>query len=407
MRMSYDTFEFLWRNNGHYLVDKDGAKTEYMPMRDALAVPDAPIWMPKVVTNIIREAVEPLLIGTNLLQRINYSYGQTITFGSVGALVAADIAEGQEYPEARLNFGGGTVTCTIGKSGLALRINEEVIRYSQYDVVGMHLRAAGRALARHKEQKIFNMIRSLGVVTHDNINPTQSIFGPTSGRGIDGQFNGSLLLDDLFDCFAQVITQGFQPDTILMHPLTWVMFVKDSHLRSLALASGNNTWFGTWQGNPVGRAPWDAVNGGLGPSAGQAVDPNTSPISAYSQTITSAPNFPNLGFPFPFRVLVSPFVWIDPVRKLTDIMVFDSKELGVIVVDEEITTEEINDPLVDILKIKVRERYGLAILNDGLGIGVMKNVSLKPNAITPVVQPKIDVAGSLTPLDPTQPVITP
>jgi hypothetical protein len=386
----FNTYNFVWKNNGH-LVDVE----DQIQINDALAVSDAPMWMPKVISNIVREAVEPLLVGTSLLQRINYSYGQTIVFGSIGAMVAADIAEGQEYPERKLNIGGGTVTCTVGKSGLAVKITDEMIRYSQYDIIGMHLRAAGRALARHKEQKIFNMISSLGVVTHNNVDPTNSVFGNTKGRALDGSGNGSMILDDLFDAFGQVITQGYQPNTLLMHPLTWVMFVKDSHLRSLALANGQNTWFGSWQGNPVGRAPWDAAPNGLGVAPGQNIDPASAALTAYPQTINAQPTFPNLGFPFPFRIIVSPFVNFDPVRKLTDIMIFDSNELGALVVDEDIVTEDFKDPRVDITKIKIRERYGLAILNEGQAIGVMKNVSIKPNAITLPARATVDVAGSI------------
>jgi len=395
---NYDAYEMCWRRNG-YVV----GQSEPISMKDALSVPDSPMWMPRVIQNVVREAVEPLLVGANLLHRINYSYGQTITFGAVGAMYADDIAEGQEYPERKLNIAGGSVTCTVGKSGLAVKVTNEMIRYSQYDVVGMHLRAAGRALARHKETKIFNMIKNLGVVTHDNASPGASIYGVTHGRDITGAANGSIILDDLFDAFAQVIAQGFMPNTLLMHPLTWVMFMKDAHLRALALASGRNTFFGTYQGNPVGRAPWDN-NGGLGPSVGQSIDPN-SPITAYPQTIDSKPNFPDLGFPFPFQVVVSPFVNFNPVTKLTDIMVFDSNELGVLVVDEDITTEDFDDPSVDIRKIKIRERYGVAILNEGHAVAVMKNISIKPNAIVMPARAHIDVAGSIAEINPLVPVV--
>ena len=82
--------EFLWRNNGDM-----GSDGERVTLKDALSVPNAPMLMPKVISNIVKEAQEPLLVGTSLLQRINYSYGQTITFPAVGALVASDIAEGQ------------------------------------------------------------------------------------------------------------------------------------------------------------------------------------------------------------------------------------------------------------------------------------------------------------------------
>jgi hypothetical protein len=396
---NYDAYEMCWRRNGQV-----AGAAEPIKMTDALSVPDSPMWMPKVIQNVVREAVEPLLVGANLLHRINYSYGQTITFGAVGSMYAADIAEGQEYPERKLNIAGGTVTCTVGKSGLAVKVTSEMVRYSQYDVVGMHLRAAGRALARHKEVKIFNMIKNLGVVTHNNASPTNSIYGVTHGRDLTGAANGSIILDDLFDAFAQVITQGFMPNTLLMHPLTWVMFMKDAHLRALALAAGRNTWFGTYQANPVGRAPWDN-QGGLGPSVGQTIDPATSALTKYPQTIDSKPNFPDLGFPFPFQVVVSPFVNFDPVNKLTDIMVFDSNELGVLVVDEDVTTEDFDDPSVDIRKIKIRERYGVAILNEGHAVGVMKNISIKPNAIVLPARAHIDIAGSIAEIDPATPVV--
>ena len=110
--------EFLWRNNGQL---GEGQVT----IEDALSVPNAPMLMPKVISNIVKEAAEPLLVGTSLLQRINYSYGQTITFPAVGALVAADIAEGMEYPERSLQMGGSTVTASIGKSGVAVKVTDE------------------------------------------------------------------------------------------------------------------------------------------------------------------------------------------------------------------------------------------------------------------------------------------
>ena len=156
-------FRWMWETNGQSL---EGKKVE---LKDALSVPNAPLLFPKVISNIVKEAQEPLLVGTSLLQRINYSYGQTITFPAVGAMVAADIAEGQEYPERSLQMGGATVTATVGKSGLAVRVTEEMVRSSQFDVIGMHLRAAGRALARHKEVKIFNYIRAMGVTAFDNL----------------------------------------------------------------------------------------------------------------------------------------------------------------------------------------------------------------------------------------------
>jgi hypothetical protein len=395
-------FRWMWESNGRR---PDGVRVN---LKDALSVPNAPMLFPKVISNIVKEAQEPLLIGTSLLQRINYSFGQTITFPAVGALVAADIAEGQEYPERSLQMGGATVTATIGKSGIAVRVTEEMVRYSQFDVIGMHLRAAGRALARHKEVKIFNFVRAMGVTAFDNLQPTKSLFGVCTGRDIEGNPNGSVTMDDIFDAFAQIVTQGYMPNTLLMHPLTWTMFVKDAQLRNFVQANGGGVFFASWTGNPSGLAPWaNSSQGGLGVASGQLLNPGetasgasaphgetASPLSAYPANITSAPVLPSY-MNVPFRIIVSPFVPFDPRRKLTDIYMFDSSELGVLVVDEELTTEEWNDPKVDIMKIKLRERYGIGILNEGQAIAVLRNVHCVPNelALPPVVS--MDVSGKI------------
>lgn len=407
---SAEEFQWLWDHNGHYGAGQD----ETVQIKDALSVPNAPVLFPKVISNIVREAAEPLLVGTSLLQRVNYSYGQTITFGAVGAITAADIAEGQEYPERSMNQSGGTVTATIGKSGVAVKVTEEMIRYSQYDVIGMHLRAAGRALARHKEQKIFNYIRSQGAVAFDNLNPTQSLFGVTTGRDLNGAANGSVTMDDLFDAFAQVMTAGFMVNTLLMHPLTWTMFVKDAQLRAFMQENGGaGTYFASWTGNPAGRAPWDNANqGGLGMSAGQLITPGqtsggvatpsgepASSLLAYPQTLNSAPVLPSY-MNVPFRIIVSPFVTYDPRRKLTDIYMFDSSELGVLIVDQDITTDEFVDPARDLRKIKLMERYAIGILNEGQAIATLRNVKVVPNEIVLPARTTIDVSGSLQKIDP-------
>lgn len=398
----------LWDSNGKNPLEK-----ERVQLKDALSVPNAPLLFPKVISNIVKEAAEPLLVGTSLLSRINYSYGQTITFPAVGALVAADVAEGQEYQERSLAIGGATVTASIGKTGVAIKVTDEMVRYSQYDVIGLHLRAAGRALARHKEMKIFNYIRAMGTVCFDNLTPASSAFGVCTGRDMDGNANGALTMDDLFDSFAQIVTQGFMPNTLLMHPLTWTMFVKDAQLRAFVLANGGGTMFATWSGNPAGRAPWDSSSqGGLGISPGQNIVPGVTgggaaggtavaphgltptPALGYPQTLTSAPVLPSyLGVPF--RIIVSPFVYFDPRRKLTDIYIFDSSELGALIVDEDVTVEEFDDPARDMRKIKLRERYGIAIFHEGQGIGKIANVHVVPNEIAMPVQASIDVSGNL------------
>jgi hypothetical protein len=403
------SYAYTWLNNGQLPT---GEPEEVISVEDAIAVPNTAMWLPKVIQNIVKEAVEPMLIGTSLLQRIEYHFGQTITFPAVGALDAADIAEGMAYPERQLSMGGATVTAQIGKSGLAVKVTEEMIRYSQFDVINMHLRAAGRALARHKEKKVFNYIRSMGVVCFDNLNPTSSVFGVTTGRDLDGSANGSVLVDNLFDAYSQILLQGFTPNTLLMHPLSWAMFVKDPVMRLMMLNGAGGTFFATHSGSPSGRAPWDnSSQGGLGVSGGQNINQggnagsqDPTPLEGYPQTLNSAPNLPNY-FPFPFRIIVSPFVNFNPATKLTDIMLFDSNELGALIVDEDVMTDEWTDPSVDIRKIKLRERYGIGIFNEGMAIGVMRNVKVVPNQVVLPAQATQSVSGTISDIPATVAVV--
>jgi hypothetical protein len=82
-------------------------------------------------------------------------------------------------------------------------------------------------------------------------------------------------------------------------------------------------------------------------------------------------------------------------------MVFDSANLGALIVDEEPMTEEFDDPARDIRKIKIRERYGIAILNEGQAIGVIRNAFVRDNHIVLPARTTIDVAGSVADIPPT------
>lgn len=397
-------YEYMWRNNGQDFDDPGKSHK----IKDAISTSDAPVFLPRVVQNIVKEAAEPLLVGTSLLQRIQHSYGQSITFPAVGALDGVfEIAEGQEYPELVPASGGGTTVANIGKCGLAIKITEEMVRYSQFDIIAMMLRMGGRALARYKEKKIFDMISAMGQHVFNNLSPTNSILGVTHGRSLNGEANGSCTMDDVFDCYAQVINQGFTPDTLLMHPLTWVMWIKDPVLRAFALSAGGGTFFATHRGNPAGQAPWaNSSQGGRDVSPGQNIVPggNAAGLTAstlldYPQTINSSPVLPSY-FGYPFTIIVSPMVAFNPRNLLTDIYMFDRTELGFLIVDEDLMTDEFTDPRNDIHKIKVKERYGLHIANEGQGCAVMKNVKVVPNEIVLPAQTTISsgVSGSVLPI---------
>lgn len=410
-----DHYQAVWRSGGRDpLSTESDPKKGRVELRDAIATPNAPLWLPKTVTNIVREAIEPLLVGTSLLTRIQYVPGMQIAFPTMtGVLHAADVMEGMAYPERQLTIGGSEAQARIGKSGVAIAITEEMVRYSQFDVIGMHLRAAGAALARHKEQKVFKLINDSGVVIFDNHQPTNSLLGVTHGRSLTGAGNGSMTLDDIFDMYVQIQMQGYTPDTLLVHPLTWVMFVKDPMTRHFALTAAQGPWFNRWTGNVTSASAtnWGTF-GGLGRGAGQNFIPGGNAGGATPTALTeinpnmnTAPIIPAPGLGFPLRILISPLVPFDIANKVTNIFMFQSGELGALVEDESVTMDEWTDQSVDMRKMKFRERYALAMLNEGQAVGIAKNVKVIANELVMPVQATYDVSGTFLPLDPGTPLV--
>ena len=378
-------------NNGG--VTSEGLK---LSVTDALNTPMAPMSFKRVITEVIQEAIEPILIGARLLNTIRMDgYGTQVNFGTLGAVGPADLSmgEGQEYPEFSIQKGGGTATANIGKHGIAVKITEEMLKFSQWDVIGLHVRQASRALARHKERLIFNMINDSGVVVFDNSQPNSSEIGLTTGRDLSGAGNGSMTVDDLYDMYAKSLERGFTPDVVLCHPLAWATFVKDPNMRSIVLDGGGMAgWF---NGLPSG------VTGSQTAAWKQAGRMSGVPTANATQAEREGTQQSKIGFPsmFPFgglTVIPSAFVPFDPGSKTTSIIMMDSKEVGAIVISEDPTMEEWKDPARDIHKLKVRERYGFALFNQGMAISVAKNISINPNAI--VLPPQATISG-LVPID--------
>ena len=360
----------VWTKNGYLdgnseqisldqLLETDIKATKQM--RDNFST-DLPLLTPRVISNLVREAIEPNLVLTPLMQRVNYSAGTRLSFPTYGALAngAADIAEGEEYPEGTMEMGGQT-ECIIGKSGIAVKVTEEQRRYSQFDIISLNLRAAGRALARLKEQKVANLITENGTVLIDN---QDSGVTSSTGRNASGDYNGTLTMDDMFKAWGNMVNTGFTPNTLIMHPFAWKIFSEEGMARLFGMQNGNPSLL--WQ-LPQGNA------GNAGAQWNQTSLNRNSYVSSPENIATTFSRIPSI-FPSNFNIIVSPYMPFASSTNTTDIVFCDISELGMLVVDEEVTTDEWNDPARDIMKMKMRERYGLAVMNDGRGIGLLKNI---------------------------------
>ena len=385
-----DRFATIFKTNGF-----DPATGDFIDMKDALDIQNAAFMVPRAMTQIVQEGIEPLLIGTSLLQRVEYQAGMQTIFPSVEPLRAEEAGEGMDLPIYNINIGGAqSFGVHVSRHGLRLKIAKRFVDESSYPWINFWLRLAGNALARHKEEYIFDFITRLGTVVFDNnpaarltSSPAQPIKGVTTGRNYKGVLNGSMTVDDVFDMYAAVLLNGFVPDTMLVHPMAWLMWVKDPVLREFAIQAGGGSFFANFTGNPAVLGNKFYNNGGLGVGQGQTGHyangqltggEVSSPTSGNYQNMTSAPQLPNyLGIPF--RILVSPFVHFDPETRTTDILMFNSKNLGALIVDEDPHVKSWEDGQYNIMNMSVEETFGLGILQEGQAVAVAKNVKIRPN----------------------------
>lgn len=386
-----------WHNNGF-----NETTQSMISFADLMHTPNSSVWMPKVIENIAREPVEPMCIIPSLLDRVQWNAAARFTFPAIGALVAYDLAPGQAYPEQTLNVAPGTVTMNIGKTGVAFAMTEEMISHSMYDIMSLHIRAARKALDRHKEQKGWSFISGLGTTVFDNLNPTGSMYGVCTGRSMTGAANGSCRMEDLLKAYSYLMMNGFVPNALIMHPLTWSIWMTDPILQAITKNTGSGSWF-----QPMNMAksdrPWDNVSqGGVGipggygqfiPSGNAASETPTS-VSGLDQNLNSTAVIPSY-FPYPLQVIVSPFAPYNPTNNTADIMLCDAANIGALVVESDVTTDQWEDMSADTMKVKLKERYTFHIYNDGLGVSVLRNVPIKANEIAGPVQPTISAAGTL------------
>ena len=137
-----------------------------------------------------------------------------------------------------------TLEIRVKKIGVRVSITEEAISDSSWDILGINVKKMGRAMARYKEEMIFNAFSSHGHVVFDNALRTAQPAAGTTGLGKDGQYNDTLSVEDFLDLTLALMGNGYNPTDVITHPLTWVVFARNSMI-------GNGLTFGALGGNNV------------------------------------------------------------------------------------------------------------------------------------------------------------
>ena len=206
----------------------------------------------------------------------------------------------------------------------------------------MHVRAAGRAMARLKEQIALSRFKDAATIVFDN---DSNSYDDTTGLNINGAANLTLTCDDVVDMAAVLMAENHVPTDFILHPLMWSVFLKNSIFHSGGSAAAVNT---SWGYRP------QSAEGALNATA-----------------------------PMGLNVIVSPFVSFTAksggTAAKSDVFLIDRNEVGTLLVKDDMSTDQFDDPSRDIRSLKMKERYDIVMLGDGEGITVAKNVRLSRN----------------------------
>lgn len=335
-------------------------------IKEALMSTDTVRLIPKVIEGQLREAAEPEYLASKFMNVIHVEGNNSAVYvvPVVGEIFASEVTEGGRYNEQNLDFNtveNGQLEIRVKKYGLKVTISEEAIQDSSWDIYGINVRKMGRAMARLKEENCFNAFSNHGHILFDNDKREQFPEAGTTGRDSDGSYNDTLSVEDFLDLVLALMGNNRVPTDIIMHPLTWVIFARNSMI-------GNGLTFGAFGGSQV--HPWGATQGTPG-FAGLSSEEGP-------QKLIMRPDQVQNRLPVPLAINFSPFVRFDKLKKRFDMYCIDRSEVGVIVEREGLSTDDWNDPERDMRMLKVKERYGVGILDNGKGITVARNIAVAP-----------------------------
>lgn len=301
--------------------------------------------IPEIIVGAALEGQDPDWKVASLFNTIQYSGGSLFQIPAIGELRAGKVAEGSTYPEADFDINQfRNLSQKVEKFGVAVKITEECLENSQWDVLGIWLRKAGRAMQRLKEEQCLVAMLKHGHVVFDadSTDPSYQV----TGLDVDGVANKTLSVLDFIDLLGAVMYNNHSITDIIMHPLAWLTFLKN-----------------------------------------ELVGAYSQTLLSYDQIMAKPSKQLKLGsaqdiiarnMPIPVNIIVTPYAPFDRVNRVFDMIAIDRNNVGVILQKEGLSTEQFDVPERDIMCIKLKEKYGIGIIDEGRGVAIAKNIALAP-----------------------------
>lgn len=382
-----------------------------MNIKDVMTSTDFPMLFQAATEIFLADTIYPdSIITDNVFQTIPYSGNtSTITIRSLGGVHVEEVPEGSKFPEtgSAVSDIAYRIHTEIKKIGAKIAGTRELLESDNWGIFGFSLRQLAIELKQEKERraaKLLNNFAGYTLIDNAAADSADTLIGGTTGRGIDGSANGSLSIDDVMSMMAYAELRGYPLDTMFIHPFMWLMWQKDPGTKDILLGSGATRmpsggssaqgWGQPFSGLGYNFSKFGSSVSAATPAAAQAglygyntVDPLTGKLGV------SQFGFPNLT-PFgstwmaqpkyidrPIKIVVTPLV---PYYKITggtfankyatNLIMACSSKCGLIFQKENAAMEEWDDPDAEVNWVKVREKYGLALLDQGRGVYLAKNI---------------------------------
>ena len=349
-------------------------------------------------------------ITDNLFQTIPYTGSAiNVTIRTYGGVEIEEVPEGGEYPEtfSAVSDQAFRLFIEIKKYGAKIAGTRELLESDNWGIFAYMLKSLGVELLNKKEWLAAKMLNEkAGYVLMDNAAPSSSQLGSCTGRGIDGTPNGAFGIDDMMNMLAWTQMRGYMMDTILINPFAWALWARDTEIREVMFGNGvtyvpNGSAGQGWDPMPWGSLgqPWGTFGGGGIPS----VAPSAVGGANGANWLTTDPIYQKLGFaPYawpninpmgatyyttpkhidrPLKIIVTPLVPIVKAssgsaagKYITNIIFAQSSKCGLILQKEAANMEQWKDIEKEIDYIKIRERYGMAMQEQGRAVAIAKNI---------------------------------
>jgi len=291
------------------LVEKESTKTilgekTYKALLQSNAIQESYL-LQEEVYKTISEGTEPFHCMRDILPVIKTdSYSVRVVKGETGSY-AEEVAEGAKVPIDTQVF--SKVDISIKKIGTRPIITNEIIEDCLFDIAQLELKKSGARMENKLNRDCLKELLSDQGVTA--IDP-------------EGQH---VAVTDLAKIRADIEAYNYIPDTIFMHPSAEGYLLQDSNLVYVA-----------YMGNPT------ALTSGKIPKL-FGLTPYTTTVttgnSSYNWDATDAATHWNVG-------------------------VLDSKNVAYLAMRRDLTVEEYDDPIHDIMGIACTMRYGVEVINN-------------------------------------------